>query len=597
MSKRQRSKLQVIKVPLSYTPEIKYPQFPSMPRLYMELMENKEKVKPELRNKEYVPSDNNVNNVNAPSVMDAESFIRKEEEIKKNKPLQILDLSSMSKNAPSYILNNQPPIKQITLTNPTPIKNNTIEKFTPLKPLNKQVIQENKTTETLENKKDNSETNQESREEKRDEDDKRNDKNEDNQSDKRNDGRDDGRDNKRNEQENSNKRIDDNRNYDKRKYDNYDDRREDRRDDRNDDRDEEELSQKYDKYQKQDNRYEETKADKYRKQFKLNEPENEPEEYDEQNDDDDEETPKDKITKLLTSKKSGKLSLEDILKGKESKPKPVFQEKFEPIAKQTQPQLQNQQQFNFQQQSQQNNVNTSTTPQVNNQTVNTTGAAPSLAEISSGKVQRDANGIRDMAYTTKAEDSEIVKKRDILFKFKILKKCYKDAVIPEYSEFTSLDTLQREYDSIVRQLALDATVENYKKYLTIAFFGVEFVLKNFLKLQIIEGFAQHQLLGMNQYEQLLFQIGEKSYLEKSKWGPEAKLFGLVMINTVMFVGSKMVFKSFGGNIMNLINPQQSTQSINNNQGSSKQTGSMPSSKPKMKGPTIDLDELTGKKNS
>ena len=587
MSKRQRSKLQVIKVPLSYVPEIKYPQFPIMPRLYMELMENKEKVRPELRNKEYIPSDNNVNNTSTPSVMDAESFIRKEEEIKKSKPLQILDLSSMSKNAPSYILSNQPPVKQITLTNPTPVKITSSNSF---KPIVKPNLQDTKPTEKEEFKRLENEVRselspvKETIEKDTNKIETLSDKNTENTKENNR------KDNKENDREYYDDRNND-RNIDK-----YNDRNSDKYNDRNSDKYDDRNSDKYDDKYKKDEFYkqEETKADKYRKQFKLSEPE--PEEDDDNDEDDDDEynSPKDKITKLLSAKKSGKLSLEDILKGKEPKPKPIIKEKFETLHPQN---SQPQNQLNNQYQQNQQTIPTNNVPlqnnNVNSQPVNSSGPAPSLAEISSGKVQRDANGIRDMAYTTKAEDSELVKKRDILFKFKILKKCYKDAVIPEYSEFTSLDTLQREYDSIVRQLALDATVENYKKYLTIAFFGVEFILKNFLKVQIIEGFAQHQLLGMNQYEQLLFQIGEKSYLEKSKWGPEAKLFGLVMINTVMFVGSKMVFKSFGGNIMNLINPQPSVQTTSS-------TTSRPAAstaKPKMKGPTIDLDELMGKKNS
>jgi hypothetical protein len=50
-----KRKLKVVKIPLENRAEIIMPNFPIMPRLYLELIENKNKVKAELRNKDYVP--------------------------------------------------------------------------------------------------------------------------------------------------------------------------------------------------------------------------------------------------------------------------------------------------------------------------------------------------------------------------------------------------------------------------------------------------------------------------------------------------------------------------------------------------------------
>ena len=50
-----KRKIKVVKVPLDRKPEIIMPNFPIMPRLYLELLENPNKVVPELRGKDYNP--------------------------------------------------------------------------------------------------------------------------------------------------------------------------------------------------------------------------------------------------------------------------------------------------------------------------------------------------------------------------------------------------------------------------------------------------------------------------------------------------------------------------------------------------------------
>lgn len=233
--------------------------------------------------------------------------------------------------------------------------------------------------------------------------------------------------------------------------------------------------------------------------------------------------------------------------------------------------------------------------------------APSLTQIQQGTVVTDRNGVRDVKYATADEVNEETKKQNLLFKFKILKRTYKEATIPEFSEHTPLNTLQREYDSIVRQLALDATVENYKKYLTIGFFVMEFVVKNMFHLEEISGFATQQMVGMNQYEKTLYLLGEQSALSGNKpWPPIVQLILAIMINGAIYVGSKMFFRSTGTNIMNMIGGLGGQSSAQPSQPANQpgpQGFTMPAGrgaagggKPRMRGPDISLEEITGKKS-
>ena len=76
---KKDNKIKIIKVPLKSKSKDVYPNFPPMPVLYLELLENKDKIKPELRNKDYVPpaSDNvsSITNVMDSSNNNTESII------------------------------------------------------------------------------------------------------------------------------------------------------------------------------------------------------------------------------------------------------------------------------------------------------------------------------------------------------------------------------------------------------------------------------------------------------------------------------------------------------------------------------------------
>jgi hypothetical protein len=203
---------------------------------------------------------------------------------------------------------------------------------------------------------------------------------------------------------------------------------------------------------------------------------------------------------------------------------------------------------------------------------------PKLSDIANGNIDPGHKGVRDMNARITSED-EVRAKRELLFRFDILRRSYKGASIPEYSEYSDLETMKRAYDDTVRRVSLDATVENYKKYLGYGFMGVEYVLgSSWFKLDM-SGFAQQQIINMNSYDRLLIELGEKSYLDQeSSWPVEIRLIIMIVVNTAFFLVTKMVLKATGTNFGSMMN-----------QSSVNQAPEAVKPKKKMKGP--DLSDL------
>ena len=200
---------------------------------------------------------------------------------------------------------------------------------------------------------------------------------------------------------------------------------------------------------------------------------------------------------------------------------------------------------------------------------------PTLDQLKqTGNYKAPINEIRD-----NYEDDED-KKRELLFKFDLLKKSYKGSHVPEFSIHSDYRTMERTYDHTVKKLSLDSTVENYKTYLIGGFMVVEYIFGSWFKFDM-QGFTQQQILSMNSYEKLLIELGEKSYVpEGSDWPVELRLLFLIIINAAFFIISKLILKKTGSNLMNMVN------SLNTSSSSGIGTA-----KRKMKGPTINLDEI------
>ena len=172
------------------------------------------------------------------------------------------------------------------------------------------------------------------------------------------------------------------------------------------------------------------------------------------------------------------------------------------------------------------------------------------------------------------------KKRELLFKFDLLRKSYPNSVIPEFTIHSEIAAMQNAYDDSVRRLSLDSSVENYKTYLIGGFMLVEFIFGNFLGFDM-QGFTQQQILSMNSYEKLLIELGEKSYIPTgSKWPVELRLLFLIIMNAAFFIVSKMIMKKTGANLMNMINGMNTSQPPLSTHR-----------KRKMKGPNINIDDI------
>jgi hypothetical protein len=244
---------------------------------------------------------------------------------------------------------------------------------------------------------------------------------------------------------------------------------------------------------------------------------------------------------------------------------------------------------------------------------------PSLSEITEGKVQVDSNGIRSLDYITTDERDEQEKKRDLLNKFAKLKKEYHNAHIPNHTEHTDLITLQKDYNSIKKQLEIDAKALRYKQWLLYSFLGLEILLLNFGSFDDIRGFYNYQKNCINQYESLLFELGEKNYIQdEKKWPVEVRLVGIVAMNAAFFIGGKWAERKYGVNILTLFNPMnipppppqqqyhpQPQPQAQPQQFQPRQQSPVgftpfvnpPQQKPKMRGPEFDFEDIASKKTN
>jgi hypothetical protein len=171
------------------------------------------------------------------------------------------------------------------------------------------------------------------------------------------------------------------------------------------------------------------------------------------------------------------------------------------------------------------------------------------------------------------EDEDL--KREFLFKFDLLRKKYKNKSIPHVSIHKPLNELQNEYERTIRDLSISDNTDKYQRMLTMFFMVIEYMLGKYANLDM-KDYTKSQIDNMASYERLLIELGEKSYVpEDKKWSVELRLFFLVMTNTAFFVMSKSMFGSLG----NMIHTIQ------------KEAEKKESPKRKMRGPTINLDDL------
>jgi hypothetical protein len=206
--------------------------------------------------------------------------------------------------------------------------------------------------------------------------------------------------------------------------------------------------------------------------------------------------------------------------------------------------------------------------------------APSFAELAAAGSYIPRTELRDVNNVTSSEKQDEDSKRELLFKFEILRKSYPRATIPVYSVHTEYQTMLNAYEDCVRRLSLDSSVDSYRNYLIYAFMVIEYILGRVFKLEM-NGFTQHQIVSMSSYEKLLIELGEKSYVpDGSAYSVEVRLAGIIVFNTAVFIGGKMLLEKTGVNAMEMMKGF---------------TGGVPSTddspKRKMKGPDLNVDDL------
>lgn len=177
---------------------------------------------------------------------------------------------------------------------------------------------------------------------------------------------------------------------------------------------------------------------------------------------------------------------------------------------------------------------------------------PRLSDLQKNGIIHQERSIPNLNYAEDDDEDTENMKREMLFKFQLLKRSYPNVDIPNFTVHSSLKKMQESYDDTLRFLSLESSVDSYKNILVGTFMLSEYAL-SYLKFDM-SGFTQQQILNMSSYEKLLIELGQRNYQPQGEqWPVEVRLVGLVFVNAVVFILSKMILQKTGSNLMGLMN--------------------------------------------
>ena len=178
---------------------------------------------------------------------------------------------------------------------------------------------------------------------------------------------------------------------------------------------------------------------------------------------------------------------------------------------------------------------------------------PKLSDLQRDGVINNTNRtIPNINMMGDTEEDDEDKKRELLFKFNLLRRSYKNVDIPEFTIHSNFKRMNDSYEQTLRMLSLDSSVEQFKQILIGGFMLTEYLM-GYLRFDM-EGFTKAQILQLASYERLLLELGQKNYTPTDQQLPvEIRLIGLILMNAVIFIISKLILKKTGTNLMSMLN--------------------------------------------
>ncbi len=163
-------------------------------------------------------------------------------------------------------------------------------------------------------------------------------------------------------------------------------------------------------------------------------------------------------------------------------------------------------------------------------------------------------------------ETDIEKITYYLTKFKILKENFPDVAVPRINVDGSFkdninieddedkipplswQSMRKMYIMELDRVSIGKNVETYKLVMIVLFFITEYIGSRFLKVDIT-GYTVHSLRSMHRYQRLLIELGEKDYSSfGADWPVEVRILGLMVVNSIIFVIAKTVYKITGNDM-------------------------------------------------